>query len=236
MSRRLNLVLGSALALALAHGNALAQTRPSGAIGYSAAERRDVDERLAKLTAQIERLSKQRVMSPRLIRAIATEVGLANPRFSDAELLTAVEAMSDLAEKLRTDNELMRGELIRLRDPALRDPALALLNQAEAALNEGRLAKAEELFGKIRTLRWDESRAADEAWKIAVKSEALTAELRQNYIRAQELRLDAVDRLLARLEADQRRAFELAGAAAWSRQIEGEALLRAEALDEAIWL
>ncbi|MFM7379094.1 MAG: hypothetical protein ACKO1O_13375 [Erythrobacter sp.] len=236
MSVRVRLVLGAALALASAGGEALAQTRPGGAIGYSAAERRIVDQRIANLAAQIERLSSQRVMSPQLVRAIATEVGLANPRFSDAELLNAVEAMSQLAEKLRADNEQMRGELIRLRDPALRDPALALLDEAEAALNDGRLAEAEALFGKIRTLRWDESREADEAWGLAVESEARTAELQQDYIRAQDLRLEASDRLLARAEADHRRAFELADAAAQSRLDEGETFGRAAALDAAILL
>jgi len=233
MPRKLTLLLGAALVLTIASEGALAQTRGGGTIGYSAAERRTVDARLANLTGQLERFSSQRVMSPRLVRAIATEVGLANPRFSDSELLGAVEAMSERAVELRADNERMRTEIGRLSDPALRDPALALLAQAETTLDEGRLADAEALFSQLRELRWDESRAANEAWEAAVNAEALTAELLHDFGHAEDIRLEASRHRLDAMETSRQQSFYLANDAALGRYREGLIYGHASALERA---
>lgn len=205
------------LALIAAVSSALAQTRPSDAIGYSAAQRRAVDAQLIRSEGARDKLASQLGLSRRLVRSIAQEVGFANPTFGDAQILDAVEAMAARAKGLQADNERLRNEITRLGDPAVRDPALALLASAEAALEEGRLADVAALYGEMRALRWGESLAAEEAWATAVDAEARTAELRQDFSLSESLRLEA-----SRLQSTQSvkstaRAFSFALDAALAR-------------------
>jgi tetratricopeptide (TPR) repeat protein len=227
---------GLTLALLAVSADAASQTRPGGAVGYDAAQRRVVDTQLQRTTGQRNALATRLGISQRLMRAIAQEVGLTNPRFSDAQLMAAVEAMAGRALEIQRENRRLREEVARLRDPTLRDPALGLLTRAEAALEEGRLADAEALYREIRNLRWDESRAAEEASSAALEAEVRAAELRQDFVRAQDIRLEASDRLLARSQADHERAFYQADAAAEARLREGEILGRLDALNASIAL
>ena len=213
--------LALALALLTLGGTAQSQTRPSGAIGYSAAERRAVEAQLTRSESTRNKLAGALGLSRQLLRSIAQEVGFANPSFSDRQVLDAVEAMAKRAKELQADNARLRSEIEQLGDPALRDPALALLSKAEMALYEGRLAEAEALFGDLRALRWGESREAMNAWESAVDAQARIAELRQDYAASEDLRLAASRLQTANSNESNARAFRFAVDAALARYDEG---------------
>lgn len=172
------LLLGAALVPAIPSAPALAQssgTRPQAALGLDASARRELEARLTRTEAERDGLADRLGLSRRLMRAVAEEVGLANPRFTDTQFFTAVESMAERAQELQTDNSRLREEITRLSDPALRDPALALLAEAEAALEDGRLADAEGLFGQIGALRWSFSVESYRAWTQAIQAQASSA-------------------------------------------------------------
>lgn len=152
-------------------------TRPRGAIGLDAVGTRDLEARLARTEAERDSYAAKLGLSRRLMRSVALQVGLANPRYTDSQFLAAVETMADRARALQLENVRLRDEIARLNDPLLRDPALALLGQAEIALDEGRIADAERLYGQIATQRWGDSKEALTAWVSALRSQATAAEL-----------------------------------------------------------
>lgn len=234
MSRTLGYIISACLILALGAEAVEAQTRPTRAIGYSAAERSRVDTLLAQTQRERDALADRVGLSRRLMRSVAEEVGLANPRFDERQFFDAVAAMAQRAERLEADNVRMARELGRVGDPVLRDQASALLENAEKALGEGRLYDAEILYGRLSNLRWEQSSAAQEAFAAAVEAEARTAELRQDFDRARDLRLDASQRELDRADESLNRAFELASAAARGKASEGEVFGRRAATDNAI--
>jgi tetratricopeptide (TPR) repeat protein len=223
MPGRLKWCAGLAMGFALLTlgGPAQSQTRPSGALGYSAAERRAVEAQLTRSETTRNKLAGALGLSRQLLRAIAQEVGFANPAFSDRQVLEAVEVMATRAKQLQADNARLRNEIEQLGDPTLRDPALALLSKAESALSDGQLAEAEALFGDLRELRWGERGAAVKAWDAAVGAQARTAELRQDYTAAEELRLSASQLQTANSAESDARAFRFALDAALARFDEG---------------
>lgn len=235
MPMREALLIGSVAALMLLGSEANAQsTRAPGTVGLNAAETR-------LLIAQRDRLASQYGLSRRLIDAIATEAGNAlgrsNARITDAQLLTAVEGMARRAQALGQENRRLRAEVARLNDPMLRNPALALLNQAESALEEGRLADAERLYGQLAALRWEESGDAFDTWISAVRAQASAAELQgseEAFERASELTRQA--RRLARQQQERSAALEstlaIEDVERWLR--EGENLGRRRGLERAI--
>lgn len=228
------MAVGALLIIGLAVETVEAQTRPTRAIGYSAAERDRVDQLLSKTKAQRDAYADRVGVSRRLMRSLAEEIGLANPKFSDQQFFQAVEAMAQRAVTLETDNERLRQELQRVSDPSFRSEATTLAEEAQLALDEGRLMDAELLFGRLRELRWQQDSAAQEALNTVIEAEARTAELRQDFDRARDLRLDAAQRELDNLDRSRVRAFDLASAAARGKAEEGETFGRPEALDNAI--
>jgi tetratricopeptide (TPR) repeat protein len=213
-----------------------AQTRPDWASGLSAADTRAMTAQLSRTAGQRDAMAARYGLSRRTLAAIAGEVGVHNRQFTDAQLLAAVDSMADRARTLLAENARLRTDIAALADPAVRDPALAALTRAEAALAEGRLADAEAEFGRVKDIRWGESEQARTAWDGAVEAEAKTAELRQEFVRAQDLRLAASDRWLELEHSAHRQAFIRADAAAQGRIDEGRDLGRREPLDAAIAL
>lgn len=198
-----------ALLSMVASDAALAQgTRPSSATGSSAAERREMVRTLAEREEELDRLGERLGLTRRLMRVLAAQVGLGNPNFTEREFFAAVGSTAERARALLNENTTMRGELETLRDPAVRDPALALLAQARTALDEGRLADAEALYGQLGAVRWGESDEALAASLSAVQSQTIAAELQggeADYDRADQLRREASRRFR---ELEQRTAIQ----------------------------
>ena len=225
-----------AAALALLPAAAHAATRPDWASGRSAAEVRAMEARLARTEAERDRIAARHGLTRQTLNAIAGEVGMGNPRFTDGQLIDAVEAMALKARDLLSENRRLKTDLAALSDPALRDPALAALGRAETAIAEGRLADAEAEYARVKDMRWGESDAARAAWDSAVEAEARTAELRQLVEKAQNLRLAAADRWLEMEKHARRQAFIVANTAAGRRLMEGETFGRLETIAAAIAL
>lgn len=193
--------------------------------------------------AQFDRLQRDRNgiavelrLSRNTVDAIAVVVGQGGG-LSDVQIVTAIRAQASRAQQLLVENRTLRSRIASLEDATLRDPALAALDRAKLAIDEGRFADAETDYAAVRKVRWDQVHDGLQAWKAAVDGQAVSAILAGENDRAEELRLAAGREMRVRMEAEGRQAeWEQITAAAEERLNYGHMFGSATALARAVAL
>lgn len=154
---------------------------------------RKIITRLDQQKAQINSLSRQYRISKTTLEAIAFELGLRKPGMGTQQYLRLIRASAQEAGKLKITIANLRQQVSLLEDAQLRDPANVALEQAQLALAEGDLLKAEEELEKLKTLRTSELAGAQTAWLEAVKAEAGAAHLRGDAKKRRRLLHEALE-------------------------------------------
>lgn len=166
---------------------AIAQgTRPEGAIGASASEKRWYENRIAAL----ERTSGLQATT---IAGIARVLEMDNPRLSPGDLLQRLDQHVKLAAQLEKRIDSLETEIANLRG-ASRDQAGALLEQARTAFAAADFPAAETQFGELAALLAEREDADAAMLTDTTLARALSAELEgteDGYDRARGYRLAA---------------------------------------------
>lgn len=192
------------LLLAAPAGDAKGQTLPTWGRPAS-------PEQVRRLDAKIKSLERTTGLQAATIAAVAERLGLEYPNLTEVELFQRLDAQILEAVKLRSQIRELRTTIDRLRVDAIGLPAIRLLDNAEAAFEDGDFEKAELLFGRLSRLRFGQSVDGWQTYLAAVRSQAHAAELqggaadfyRANMLlsAAQENATDRISRLLSdRLE------------------------------------
>ncbi|MCJ2189268.1 hypothetical protein [Novosphingobium beihaiensis] len=206
---------------------ATAATRPQDLSGASRAQYDRVQRDRDQIAADLR-------LSRKTVDAIAAVVLGKQSRLNDTQLVNAIREQARTARRLLDENGKLRERIAYLENPAIRDPALAALNRAHRAIDEGRFTDAEFEYATIRQIRWDQVHDGLESWKAAVDGQAGAAILAGEYDRAEDLRLAAGEEMRARLEAAGKQAqWEQICAAARERYQYGDVFGAPEALERA---
>ncbi|MCJ2181097.1 hypothetical protein, partial [Novosphingobium album (ex Hu et al. 2023)] len=145
-------------------------------------------------------MARELRLSRRTVDAIAAVIVGQGRNLSEARLVEAIRAQAGTARRLLDENATLRTRVAYLENPAIRDPALAALERAKAAIEDGRFTDAELEYALVRQIRWDQVADGLTAWRAAVEGQASAAILAGENDRAEDLRLSAGEEMRARLE------------------------------------
>jgi len=217
-------------ALALSAGLVLpvagvgAQTIPDWASGRTRAEAAVLEGRIGQLTRRLG-------VSQRMLQEIVRILGADPRRFTFQRITELLEQRAADAAQLRAKLDELAARLAAIEDAALRDPATLALNRARAALEQGRLAEAEQALAGLEVLRNATSAGATQAWVQAVEARADVAALQGRGGDAADIQLAAEAQLAAQTEATRWRLV-MGAAAHLSR--EGDLTGDAASLERAV--
>ncbi len=205
-----------------------AQTRPDSLSGASRAQ-------FARLQQDRDTIASKLGLSRRTVNSIAAIAIGKNADFTDAQLVNAIRSQAEAARRLLDENATLAARLRMLEDPSARDPGLAALQSARAAIDDGRFGDAESEYAQVRAIRWTEIAGGQSDWDAAVSGQAWAAVLAGEFDRAEDIRLSAAREAAANLR-DQANRIEIGQytQAAAARYFQGINFGSREALDRAI--
>ncbi len=185
--------------------------------GLTPAQARAVYQRLDANDELVAQLARQLGVQRQTLRAIALELDARNPGL-DAE--TFINNIRALADKAASAQQTLAGlqQTVESLDPGgERSRALAILKQAQAAFDAGRLQEAEAAFAELAFLRRSELGGARKAWLAATDLQARSAALRGDLEAADRIRTAKSAELARQRQEDEREQWrnELARAGEW---------------------
>ena len=201
-------------------------------VGLTPAQARLLFGRLNEFQGEIDELSRSNRIHSRTLRAIALELGARNPNLSRERFVELIRARAGDAARTQGQIDGLKATIVALDPSGERSRAEALLAQARAAFDEGRLEDAEAAFGALSFLRSSELSQARTAWLAAVDLQAQSASLRGDTEGATAVRFAKVAELRRQREASEREEWltTLAIADDWAdrgdRLGDNEALVR----------
>ena len=187
-----------------------------------------------EISNKLDRIASDEQLDRRLVEKIAIEVLKRNSSFTHDELLTAVREQAKTARQLRDENEQLRTRIADLEKLAIHDLALAALDRAKAAINDGRFGDAEREYETLRRLGWGQISDGWTAWETAVDGQVKAAILAGENDRAAAIRRAAADEMRADADRANRNAREQYEKLADERYQEGLVFGRSAALAESI--
>jgi hypothetical protein len=161
-------------------------TRPEGARGYSAAERRVIDQ-------EMDRLARVSTIQRGIIARIAEVLEAEYPGLAAGDLIGRLEDQVKLATQLTARVDTLETEVANLRGAAL-DRAKGLLADARSAFNEGNFIASEAKFGELVDFLGQRGESDAGLLHESALARALSAELTgtdAGFERAHTYRLDA---------------------------------------------
>lgn len=145
--------------------------------GLKPQQARQLLEMVDSQADQLQRLAGQQRIDARALRAAALRLGARNPNMTLPDFLRYAEGLAAQAAEARKKGEELRAVVEKLDPGETRRAALAALDAAELAFNEGRFADADQAYGKLEDLRRSEVQSVRAAWSEAVLARMAIAAL-----------------------------------------------------------
>ncbi|MBL8437542.1 MAG: tetratricopeptide repeat protein [Zoogloeaceae bacterium] len=201
----------AACAIAAAQDSPPALRELASRFGLTPGQAREIYRQIDTNEDLIAQLSQENGVHRQTLRAAALELGARNPGLSPEAFAQLIRARAADAAAQRKTLAALRETLASLDPSGERTEALAILKQAQAAFDAGRLEEAEAHFGRLSFLRRTELNGAYQAWLAATDLQAQSAALRGD--------VEAADRILSENAAEIARRLHAGERDLWRKEL-----------------